>query len=209
MPARTSSAPPRNRADWLHTIVNTTLLQFSLLAAVILAFAVLRSYHLNRNSWTAFFRFWGILEMGAVTLLISGLIFFGILQILLRNFFHQGIIWADPLMRHIVLWLGCLGGTLASARMQHINIDIFSRILSGTAKRFRDRIVFGATAAASSALGFAALRLVIDEKAYGERAFLNIETWVLQSILPLAFFIIAYRSAYNAITPAKRKEGDE
>ena len=182
------------------------LLQFGLLFIVIVAFAAFRSYHLARSTWQGFFRFWGTLEITAVTLLISGLVVFGILQIVLRNFFQQGIIWADPLMRHIVLWLGCLGGTLASAKMQHINIDILSRILPEHARGVRNRIVFSATAIASSVLGFAALKLVIDERTYGEHAFLNIETWILQSILPVAFCIIAYRSAYHAMMPVKDKQ---
>lgn len=186
--------------------MNAMLIQFCSLFLIIAAFAAFRSRHLARSSWQRFFSFWGTLEIAAVILLLSGLVVFGILQIILRNFFQQGIIWADPLMRHIVLWLGCLGGTLASAKMQHINIDILSRILPKRAKWVRDRIVFGATAIASSVLGFAAFRLVIDERAYGERSFLNIETWMLQSILPAAFFIIAYRSAYHAMMPAKNKQ---
>lgn len=186
--------------------MNTMLLQFFFVLAIIAALAAFRPSLVKRSIWRRFYNFWGAMEIAAVTLLITGLVAFGILQIVLRNFFQQGIIWADPLMRHIVLWLGCLGGTLASTKMQHINIDILSRILPRRAKPARDRIVFGATALASAVLGFAALRLVLDERSYGERSFLSIETWILQSILPAAFFIISYRSACNAISPAKNEE---
>ena len=57
------------------------------------------------------------------------LIILGGLQIILRNVFHSGLLWADPLMRHIVLWLGCLGAALATTSARHINIDVFSRAL--------------------------------------------------------------------------------
>jgi TRAP-type C4-dicarboxylate transport system permease small subunit len=182
------------------------LLQFTLLLIAVAALAAVRAWHLARSSRQGFFLFWGRLEIAAVTLLIGALVVFGVLQIILRNFFQQGIIWADPLMRHIVLWLGCLGGTLASVRMRHINIDVLSRILPPRARQVRNRIVFGATAIASTALGLAALRLVIEERTYGARSFLNIQTWILESILPAAFLIIAYRGAYNAMLPEKHEE---
>lgn len=182
------------------------LLQYILLLIGVAALAAIRAWHLARSRRLGFFLFWGRLEIAAVTLLIAALVLFGVLQIILRNFFQQGIIWADPLMRHIVLWLGCLGGTLASVRMRHINIDILSRVLPRRARRLRNRIVFGATALASTALGLAALRLVIDERTYGARSFLNIHTWILESILPAAFLIIAYRSAYNAMLPVEQEE---
>jgi TRAP-type C4-dicarboxylate transport system permease small subunit len=53
--------------------------------------------------------------------------------------------------------------------------------------------VYGATAIASYLLGIAAVRLVIDERSFGDVAFLGIRTWVLQLILPVAFAVITYR----------------
>jgi TRAP-type C4-dicarboxylate transport system permease small subunit len=181
--------------------VNNLALQLTIAACGIAALAGMRSWLARRGAGDAFFRALGYVEMAAVTVLIAGLVFFGVLQIILRNFFREGIIWADPLMRHIVLWLGCLGGTLASARMKHINIDVLTRILPAGMQRARDRIVFGATAAATAALGVAALKLVLDEKSFGETSFLNIHTWMLQAILPFAFFLISYRSACQAMAP--------
>jgi hypothetical protein len=46
---------------------------------------------------------------------------------------------------------------------------------------------------------------VIDEKAFGEKAFLNVDVWLLQAILPAAFFLIAYRSLFNTLRPPKVK----
>ena len=63
----------------------------------------------------------------------------------------------------------------------------------------RDKVIYLATAVASSILGMAALKLVVDEKSFGEIAFLNISVWVMQLILPIAFFLIAYRSLLNIL----------
>ncbi len=71
-----------------------------------------------------------------------------------------------------------------------------------------DKIIDLATALATSVLGFAALKLVIDEREFGEKAFLNIGTWVLQAVLPLSFFLISYRSFFNMWCPREVKPMD-
>jgi hypothetical protein len=85
--------------------------------------------------------------------------------------------------------------------MRHINIDVFTRFLPPGLMRIRNRIIFLATAIAASILGFAALKLVLDEKSFGEKAFLGVDVWLLQLVLPVAFFLISYRSLLNLMVP--------
>ena len=179
------------------------LLSYILIVFGIVVAALIRAYLDKTSRLTGLFRFLGAFEVTVITLLLASLIFFGCLQIVLRNFFHRGLIWADPLMRHTVLWLGCLGAALATSKMRHINIDVFSRFLPARPKALRDKIIPLATSIAASILGFAALKLVIDEKSFGEKAFLNVDIWILQAILPAAFFLIAYRSLVNTLRPPK------
>lgn len=183
-------------------------LAYFLIVTGILILALVRAHLDKKPGWQRLFRFLGALEISIIALLLGTLIFLGCLQIFLRNFFHRGIIWADPLMRHIVLWLGCLGGVMATSRIRHISIDVLTRILSGRARNVRDKIVYLATALASSVLGMAALKLVIDERAFGEKAFLGISVWVLQIILPIAFFLVTYRSLLNVFLGRKAKPID-
>ncbi|UCH83416.1 MAG: TRAP transporter small permease subunit [Candidatus Latescibacterota bacterium] len=174
---------------------------YILIATGILIAAIIRAQLKKRSRLTGFFRFTGGLEITFIALLLFALVFFGCLQIVLRNFYHRGIIWADPLMRHIVLWLGCLGAAFATTKMRHINIDVFTRLLPPKLLRIRNKIIFLATAIAASILGFAALKLVLDEKSFGEQAFLGVDIWLLQVVLPVAFFLIAYRSLLNMMVP--------
>lgn len=133
-------------------------------------------------------------EIGVLALMLLALIFFGCAQILLRNAFNSGFLWADPLMRHLVLWLGALGAAFASARMRHISVDALSRLLPVSLLPLRRLIVYGVTAVASYALTIAAFRLVVDERGFGEVAFFGVRTWVLQLVLPISFVIITYRT---------------
>jgi TRAP-type C4-dicarboxylate transport system permease small subunit len=103
------------------------------------------------------------------------------------------------MMRHIVLWLGCLGAALATARLRHINIDVFSRLLHGKTLAARNAVIHGVTAVAAFVLAIAALRLVIDERDFGDAAFLGMDTWMLQVVLPFAFLLITYRALVNLL----------
>jgi TRAP-type C4-dicarboxylate transport system permease small subunit len=177
----------------------------------LVAASLVRAYLDKTSRLQGLFKFLGGFEIAVIALLLGSLIFFGCLQIVLRNFFHRGLLWADPLMRHTVLWLGCLGAVLATSKMRHINIDVFTRFLPPRIRAVRDRIISLVTAFATSVLGFAALKLVIDEKEFGETAFLNVDTWMLQAVLPVAFFLISYRSLFNTWCPRESKpmEWDE
>ena len=183
------------------------LIYFLVASGIVLA-ALVRVYLDKKSRLKRFFGFLGLLEIGILALFLATLVSLGCLQIVLRNFFHQGIIWADPMMRHIVLWLGCLGGAYATTKMRHIGIDVLTRFLPKKARAVRDRVVYLATAGVAVMLGFAALKLVLEEKSFGEKDFLNIYTWLLQVILPAAFLLIAYRCLVNTIRPPEVKPID-
>jgi TRAP-type C4-dicarboxylate transport system permease small subunit len=185
--------------------VERPVLSYFLIVTAIVIFAALRSLLDKKPRWRQFFEFLGRIEIITIAVLLASLIFFGCLQIVLRNFFQRGIVWADPFMRHVVLWLGCLGGAVATTRIRHITIDVLTRYLSGPLEVLRDKVVYLATAVASSILGLAALGLVIQEQEYGAKAFLFVDTWVAQAILPIAFFLITYRSLLNMFLGRKAK----
>jgi len=170
---------------------------YYLWAAVLVVLAAGRALLIRRKKLERVFSVLGWVEVGVLGLLLGTLIVLGGVQIVLRNIFHSGLLWADPLMRHIVLWLGCLGAALATTSARHINIDVFSRLLPKNIKPWRRSVVYGATAAATFMLGVSAWRLVVDEKLYSKVAFGSLPVWVLQIILPIAFFMISYRSVVN------------
>lgn len=174
---------------------------------VIAACALLRARVDGKRAWRRFYDFFAGLEMGLIVLLLATLVVVGVLQIILRNTAQTGILWADPLMRHIVLWLGALGASLATARVRHINIDVLSRVLPGRFAPARRTIVYTATAIAAFFLGLASLELVLDERIYGDVAFLGIQTWMLQTVLPFAFLLICYRSLVNLFLGREARPG--
>jgi C4-dicarboxylate transporter DctQ subunit len=188
--------------------VNTSPALYILPAALIVAMALARAALYRKRRLGGLFDLAGRLEVGVIAVLLLALVFLGCMQIFLRNFFHSGVLWADPLMRHIVLWLGCLGAALATTRVRHINIDVFSRLVPQRYRGYRRAVVYAATAVAAFFLGVAALRLVLDERAFGDVAFGAVKTWTVETVLPFAFFLISYRSLFNLFTGREGRPAD-
>ncbi len=123
------------------------------------------------------------------------------LQVILRNFFSAGIIWGDIFLRHLVLWLGFLGASLATRENRHINIDVFSRLLAGNYRRWASFITNLFSAFISGLLARAAYVFVRDERAAETTLFLDIPLWLFISIILIGFVIITFRFVIKAITP--------
>ena len=72
---------------------------------------------------------WGEFEKWLLVSLVLLMIVLAIAQIFLRNIFSTGIEWADVTIRHLVLWVGLVGASLAAKEQRHLSIDIASRLI--------------------------------------------------------------------------------
>ncbi len=106
----------------------------------------------------------------SLLLLMIGLAVF---QIVLRNGFDAGIVWADPLVRVLVLWLGLIGAMVASRTDNHISIDIVSKYLPEHIKQFTTLLVYLFTTIICTLMTWHSARFVIMEKADGMFAFFS------------------------------------
>lgn len=135
----------------------------------------------------------GRIETLAVTILLSLMILFSFAQVLLRNFFNDGILWADIFIRQLVLWVGFLGASLAVRERKHISIDFLPNILPRSWGNFIQFIVNLTAGIISGFLAFAAWRFVQFEMEGQATLFLDVPVWVFQLILPYSFGIISAR----------------
>ncbi len=116
-------------------------------------------------------------------------------QIVLRNFFDTAISWGDPALRALVLWIGLLGALAATRGNRHITIDVLSHVLP-------ERLQAGVrTLTNAFALGVCGLvayhgwRFVRDEHEFESVAFAGVPSWVIESVIPVAFGLMALRFA--------------
>ncbi|OGU24870.1 MAG: hypothetical protein A2X66_06915 [Ignavibacteria bacterium GWA2_54_16] len=121
------------------------------------------------------------------------------LQVVLRNVFSSGILWADILLRHILLWLGFLGAAIATSENRHINIDSVRRFLSPRIRLATEVMTNLFAAAICILLASAAWEFVQGEIADRRTVLEGIPSWYFQSIIPVGFGLLAIHFIIRAI----------
>ena len=69
------------------------------------------------------------LEDGVLIIIIMGMVLLAFIQIMLRNIFGIGLIWIDPLVRQMLLWVTLAGAMVATRDHNHITVDAITRYL--------------------------------------------------------------------------------
>ncbi len=150
-----------------------------------------------------------LIEDALLVFLLGSMVILAGAQIVLRNLFDGAILWADPMLRVSVLWVGMIGAMVATRNDRQISIDAVSRFLPDLWKA-RVRIVTDLfTAVVSAIVAWSAYRLMIDDRAAGGVAIANVPVWVCESILPVAFAVIALRYLLFAIKHLRTATGEE
>ena len=151
------------------------------------------------------------LEDGLLIVLLAGMILLAASQIVVRNVFGGGLLWADPSLRIMVLWVGLIGAMVATRYDKQISVDVVSRFLPKRARAgvrvITDLFTFGV----SAFVAWSAYRLVMDDRAAGTTLFASVPLWVCEAILPLAFAVIALRYLVYTVQHfrAALKPGDD
>ncbi len=135
------------------------------------------------------------LEDSLLVAILIGMIGLASVQIILRNGFDSGLIWADELLRILVLWVAMAGAMVASRADRHLRIDVLARLMP-----IRPRLTVGAlvdmfTAAVAGLVAWHAWRFVMESREYEDVLLGDLPAWWFQTILPLGFGLIALRYA--------------
>jgi TRAP-type C4-dicarboxylate transport system permease small subunit len=140
-----------------------------------------------------------LLENIVLVTLLSGMILLAVGQIVLREVFDTGIIWADQLVRLIVLWLAMMGAIAACREDRHIRIDALSHlfpdgVISGI------RIVVDLFAAGVCALiALHAYRYLQLEIEFEDTVLVNTPAWIAHVVIPIGFAVFSYRFLVSVV----------
>ncbi len=132
-------------------------------------------------------------EDAFLVLLTIILVVVAIAQILLRNLFSITLLWADPVVRMLVLWTAFMGALVAARENRHLRIDTILRLLPGGKRRYVDASIYLFNAAVCGLLAVIAVDFVHDEYTYGMQGALDLPNWIFQVIFPLAFGVMSWR----------------
>jgi len=134
-----------------------------------------------------------LLENGFLATLLLSMISLSFLQVVLRNFADAGFVWIDPLLRHLLLWIGFLGALLATRTGRHISVDALSRVLPPRILRVTGPASNLLACFISLLISNACFKLIREEWLAETVGFLHIPIWMLQLVMPFAAFWMAVR----------------
>jgi TRAP-type C4-dicarboxylate transport system permease small subunit len=114
-------------------------------------------------------------------------------QIVMREVFATGFVWADELLKLMVLWLAMVGSIAAARDNRHIRIDALSHILPETAIKLTRVLVDVFAAAVCGVIAWHTYRYLQLEIEFEDSVLIDTPAWIAHLIVPLAFALIAYR----------------
>ena len=142
-----------------------------------------------------------LLEDTALIFSLLVMLCMALLQIVMRNFFESGFLWAESFLRVLVLWVAVLGAMVATRERNHINIDLISRFLANRHFRWGERLTNMFSAFICTICAFYAVEYIQYEFEDGTIAFGFVPVWITQSIIPVGFIVMACRFVYSGIWP--------
>lgn len=133
------------------------------------------------------------IEEWLVCLLLLTMIILACTQIVLRTFFSSGLLFADGMLRYLVLWGGFLGAAMATTNGKHIALDVVSYLAPPPVKKWLQILTNLLSFLVGCGLTYASFLFIKDEFQYGGTGLLDMPTWLLYTIFPLSFTLISSR----------------
>ena len=144
-------------------------------------------------------RFGTAAENTVLVLLLTAMIVLAVGQIVLREVFETGIIWADEFIKLLVLWIAMLGSIAASRDDRHLRIDVLSHALSEKLVSVSRLIVEIFAAIICGVVAWHAYRWLQIEFEYEDTVLIDFPAWLAHGILPVAFGLMTYRFVLSSV----------
>ncbi|HXG38967.1 MAG TPA: TRAP transporter small permease [Bacteroidota bacterium] len=142
-------------------------------------------------------------EGALLILLLVVMLALAFLQVILRNFFSSGLLWADIVLRHLVLWVGFLGAALATSQERHISIDAFTRFLSPRLKHAMRVVTNLFAAVVCYYLMTASITFIQSEVEAGTTVLADIPGWYAEIIIPIGFGLLMVHFAVRVMVDGR------
>ena len=133
-----------------------------------------------------------------VAIALAALALLPVAEILLRAVFRVGIPGAATLTQHLVLVAGMLGAAIAARENRLLSLSSLPLILRGWTRPAARALSGCVGALVSALLAVASTQFVMTERLAGNLLIEGLPVWVVQTILPLGFALIAVRLILHA-----------
>lgn len=147
-----------------------------------------------------------VIERTLISSCFTALLLLALGQIIARNVFDAGILWADDAIKVLVLWIAMLGALYATKLAKHINIDIASRFIPVAFGDYLKRMIAILTAGICFISAYHSAQFILLEIEDPLIAFLNVPTWMCEIVIPVALFGMGSRFALMALFKISNNE---
>jgi TRAP-type C4-dicarboxylate transport system permease small subunit len=154
--------------------------------------------------WESLDKTIGRVEKTLMVLFLGAMILLAFVQIALRNVLGVGLSWSESLVRYLVLWVGFIGASLAAQEGRHITIEVLRLRPSADGRRHLAALSQSCAAVVCALMTWAAVKFVHDDAQIGNRTFLDLPTWILETIIPATFAIMSLRFLLRAARALRR-----
>jgi len=149
----------------------------------------------------------GFIENALLVIFLTVTVVMAFLQVILREFWSTGIIWADVFLRHLVLWIGFFGAALAAKEARHFSIDIITKRLPALLRRIVQTILNLGAAVVCYFLYQAGIAFVASEIQYNNEPLFTfmgkaVMPYYLEAVIPIGFGLIGLHFLFRAIEVA-------
>jgi tripartite ATP-independent transporter DctM subunit len=138
------------------------------------------------------------LEDGLLSLAMAILVVLPLAETGLRATFQISISGSNAFVQHMTLVIGMLGGAVAARQNRLLGLATGSSFLKGRIKSGASLFSGVVAAAISFFLAVASYQFVVTEMEAGSVLAYQLPLWVIQSVMPLGFFLVAVRLLYHA-----------
>jgi TRAP-type C4-dicarboxylate transport system permease small subunit len=144
---------------------------------------------------------WGTaIENGSMVILLAAMMLLAVGQIVLRIFFSFGFVWADELLKLMVLWITLIASVAAGRSDRHLRIDVLSHFVPERYVRY-PRVVVDLFASLICGVlawqSFRYMQLSIDME---DTVLVGVPAWIVNGIAPIAFCLMSYRFLLTSLT---------
>ena len=148
-------------------------------------------------------------ENTALVVLLGTMIVVAVGQIVLRELFNTGLVWASGVLKLIVLWLTMLAAIAACRDDRHIRVDAISHLLPRGALRVLRTVVDLFAAGVCLMIAWQAYRYLQLEIEFGDTVIIDTPAWMVHAIVPVGFLVTSYRFLISSARSAMGRTQDD
>ena len=141
--------------------------------------------------------------------LLGAMMVLSVTQIVMREIFNTGFVWAGELLKLMVLWLAMIAAIAAARDNRHIRIDALSHILPKAAIRYTRVLVDLFGAVVCGVVAWQAWRYLQLEIEFEDTVLIDTPAWIAHGVIPASFALMAYRFVVGALRKALGRDEDE